>query len=56
MKATVTTYTWDLGKKSATPGAMVRSGKGFLFLSMDELINISDQLVDIAEQHDKENN
>lgn len=55
MKVTVTNYTWNLGKPDAVPGAMIRRydhKSAFMFLPLEHLIDVSNTLVDIAEQHE----
>jgi predicted RNA-binding protein with EMAP domain len=50
-------YVWD--RKGTTPikGAMIRrlDDRAFCFLPMDQILEVANQLVDILEQHEKEN-
>lgn len=53
---TVKPYVWRTGE-TETPGALVRhSGRAQIFIPMDELTRISDQLIDIVEKHDRKAN
>ncbi|GGG50778.1 hypothetical protein GCM10011374_11730 [Kocuria dechangensis] len=60
MDITVNLYNWNRGKgpDKEIPGVMVRrtDDRTFMFLPMDRLIHIADQLVDSYEQHDHERN
>lgn len=45
-------YTWRNGALE-TPGAQIRhSGGGRVFVPLEDLVRVSDELIDIVEQHE----
>jgi hypothetical protein len=54
MNTTVKPYVWNLGKASATPGAMIRNARNnFIWIPMEDIISVSDALIDLVEQHEE---